>query len=110
MLLPVHHDVHAPLTRDATEQFRVMCHKLREACFDERLRLEPELEPYLRVIERDGEELERIAEQLGVTLPRAGLPEAEDLDLRQGRMTARRWTSAWARIMCRQAKCTGKQE
>ena len=70
MLLPVHHDVHAPLTRDATEQFRVMCHKLREACFDERLRLEPELEPYLQVIERDGEELERIAEQLGVTLPR----------------------------------------
>ncbi len=68
--LPLHHDVHAPLTRDATEQFRVMCDKLIEACIDERLRLESELEPYLQVIQPDIEEFERIAEQFGVTLPR----------------------------------------
>ena len=70
VLVPLHHDVHAPLTRDATKQFRVICDKLREACFDERLRLEPEVRPYLEVIEPDEEELERIAEQLGVTLRR----------------------------------------
>ena len=69
-LWPAHHDVHAPLMRDATVQFRVMCYKLGEACFDERLRLEPELKPYLEVIEPDYEELKRIAEQLGVNLPR----------------------------------------
>ncbi len=70
ILVPLCHYVHAPLMGDATEQFRVMCDKLMEACFDERLRLEPELKPYLQVIEPDSEELERIAEQLGVTLPR----------------------------------------
>lgn len=62
--------MHAPLTRDATEHFHVMCGKLREACFDERLRLESDLKPYLQVIAPDGEELASIAEQLGVTLPR----------------------------------------
>ena len=70
ILVPVHNDVHAPLTRDATKHFHVMCEKLREACFDERLRLESELKPYIQIIEPDGEELAHMAEQLGITLPR----------------------------------------
>ena len=59
MLLPMHHSVHAPLTGEATERFRVMADKLREACFAERRRLEPELRPYFRVLEHDSEELQR---------------------------------------------------
>ena len=41
--LPRFNYVHAPLTRDFTEKFRTMCDKLREACFTERMRLEPEI-------------------------------------------------------------------
>jgi hypothetical protein len=69
MLVPLHYDVHGPLTPDANKKFQGICHKLREACFDERQRLEPELKPYLEVDEPDYEELKRVAEQLGATLP-----------------------------------------
>jgi hypothetical protein len=68
-LVPLTHDVHAPLTLDATKQFPGVCFKSREACFVERLRLEPELRPYLEVVEPDPEELKRTAERLGVSLP-----------------------------------------
>jgi hypothetical protein len=57
MLIPVHHSVHAPLTREATERFGGMADKLQEACFAERQRLEPELRPYFRVVELDSEAL-----------------------------------------------------
>jgi hypothetical protein len=70
MLVPVHHDIHAPLTREGTGQFRIMCNKLMEACFEERIRLEPELMPFLKVIQPDDAELERVAAKLGVALPR----------------------------------------
>ncbi len=62
ILMPIHHNVHAPLTHDATQQFCIMCNRLRETCFDERLRLEPELKPYLQVVKPDDDALERIAE------------------------------------------------
>jgi hypothetical protein len=69
ILVPLQNEVHAPLDMNATERFRVMCDKLQEACFDERMRLEPELKPYLDVVEPDSQELEHIAKQIGVTLP-----------------------------------------
>jgi hypothetical protein len=50
-LMPMHHSVHAPLDREATECFRGMADKLREACFAERRRLESELRPYFRVLD-----------------------------------------------------------
>lgn len=59
MLTPMHHLVHEPLTREATECFCGMADKLREACFAERRRLEPELRPYFRVLEHDSEELQQ---------------------------------------------------
>ncbi len=59
MLIPMHHSVHAPLTRKATECFRGMADKLREACFAERRGLEPELRPYFRVLEHGSEELQQ---------------------------------------------------
>jgi hypothetical protein len=68
VLLPLHNDVHAPITRDATEQFGNMCGKLMEACFEERTRLEPELSPYLEVVEINDEELERAKE---LVMPRS---------------------------------------
>lgn len=68
-LVPVHRDVHASLTRDAAKKFQGMCIKLREACFEERLRLEPELRPYLEVVEPDLKELKRTADELGISLP-----------------------------------------
>jgi hypothetical protein len=52
-----------------TEQFAIMCDKLREACFEERLRFEPELKPYLPVVEIDEEELKRFADERGTTWP-----------------------------------------
>lgn len=54
LVLPQHNDVRAPLTKEATELFNGMCRKLTEAVFDERVRMEPELEKYLRVIEIEG--------------------------------------------------------
>jgi hypothetical protein len=68
ILIPMHHDVHAPLTRELTVIFNRMCTKLREAVFDERQRLEPEITKDLRVTEIDEEELERQAAELGVDL------------------------------------------
>jgi hypothetical protein len=58
-LIPMHDQVHAPLTLKATECFQGMADKLRELCFAERLRLEPELRPYFRVLDRNSEELQR---------------------------------------------------
>lgn len=69
LLVPMHNDVHAPLTREATEQLLGMCDKLREACSEERRRLEPELKPHLSVVELDPKELKRTAAKLGVDLP-----------------------------------------
>ncbi|MBI4401020.1 MAG: hypothetical protein HY581_05260 [Nitrospirae bacterium] len=69
ILVPMFNYAHAPLTRAVTEQFATMCHKLREACFEERLRLEPELKPYLPVVEVDEQELKRFAEERGIKWP-----------------------------------------
>lgn len=69
LLMPMLNYAHAPLTREVTEKFAVMCGKLREACFEERLRLEPELKPYLPVVEYDEEELKRFAEERGIKWP-----------------------------------------
>lgn len=60
LVLPQHNDVRAPLTKEGTELFNGMCRKLMEAVFDERVRMEPELKKYLRVIEIDEEELSLI--------------------------------------------------
>ena len=54
-LIPMHQSVHAPLTREATECLRDMTDKLQEKCFTERRRLEPELRPYFRVIDKPAE-------------------------------------------------------
>jgi hypothetical protein len=59
MLMPMHHLVHEPLTREATECFHGMADKLRKACFAERRRIEPELTPYLRAVKHDSEELQQ---------------------------------------------------
>ncbi len=69
IVVPMFNYAHAPLTRAVTEQFVVMCDKLREACFEERVRLEPELKPYLPVIEYDEEEVNRFAEEHGIKWP-----------------------------------------
>ncbi|MEK6666325.1 MAG: hypothetical protein AABZ20_07870 [candidate division NC10 bacterium] len=69
ILIPMFNSAHAPLTREVTEKFKTMCDKLREACFEERLRLEPELKPYLPVVEYDEEELKRFADERGVKWP-----------------------------------------
>jgi hypothetical protein len=71
-LLPMHHDVHAPLTREAMIVLNGMCIKLREAMFAERLRLEPEVKPYLQIVEYDEKELTRLAAERGVHLPVQG--------------------------------------
>ena len=68
-LVPMHNAVHAPLTREATEQVQGMCNKLREACFEERRRLESDLKPHLSVVEFDASELKRIAADVGIDLP-----------------------------------------
>lgn len=69
LLVPMFNYAHAPLTRAVTEQLSAMCGKLREACFEERLRLEPELKPYLEVVEFNEEQLRRFAEERGVKWP-----------------------------------------
>jgi hypothetical protein len=51
VMIPLHHSVHAPLTREATQRLRDMAGKLQEECFGERRRLEPELRPHFRVVE-----------------------------------------------------------
>ncbi|MDO8477824.1 MAG: hypothetical protein Q7W02_16830 [Candidatus Rokubacteria bacterium] len=68
-LFPVFNDAHAPLTREATERFLGMCRKLMKACFDERLRLEPELRPYLPVVECSEEDLKRVEKKIGAEWP-----------------------------------------
>jgi hypothetical protein len=69
LFIPLHNDVHAPLTPTATELLGRMCGKLMAWCWDERLRLEPELTPYFRIVEYDSGELEQTAKELGVKLP-----------------------------------------
>lgn len=49
MVLPIKNWGLAPLTREATVVFRSAAEKLLVATMDQRLRLEPELKPYLRV-------------------------------------------------------------
>ena len=69
LLTPIHNYTHAPLAREATEQLQAIADKLREACFEERRRLEPVLKPHFRVIEYDEAELQRVADKLGLELP-----------------------------------------
>ncbi len=69
ILYPQFSSAHAHLLRPAVGRLAEMCTKLREACFAERERLEPELEPYLSVLEPDPEELRSAADELGVELP-----------------------------------------
>lgn len=69
ILVPMFNYAHAPLTRTATEKLSAMAGKLREACFEERLRLEPELKPYLPIVEYDEEQLQQLAEERGVKWP-----------------------------------------
>lgn len=69
ILIPMFSYAHAPLTREVTEKFSAMCDKLREACFEERRRLEPELKRYLPVVEYDEEEFKRFAEERGIKWP-----------------------------------------
>lgn len=52
-LAPVHDDVHAPLTKEATIEFRDLCLKLLESTFQARMRLEPEVIRYLEVVDVD---------------------------------------------------------
>ena len=47
ILLPLHNNVHTPLLREPTERLRALCEKMREAMFEERIRLEAELGPHL---------------------------------------------------------------
>ena len=53
-LVPQFDAPHAHLLRAVIEMFSGMCDKLREACFDERERLEDELAPYLPVVKPGG--------------------------------------------------------
>jgi hypothetical protein len=46
VLVPLHHDVRAPLTRDATEVLKTAAEKLREEVFRRRKDLECELKPH----------------------------------------------------------------
>jgi hypothetical protein len=69
ILLPIFNPIHSPLTREATARFQIMARKLMEACFEQRMRLEPELTPHLPVVEYTEEELHRIAEKAGFKLP-----------------------------------------
>jgi len=68
-LVPMFNYAHAPLTLTVTVQFAAMCDKLREACFEARVQLEPELKPYLPVVEYDEEKLRRFAEERGLKWP-----------------------------------------
>ena len=70
MLVPSFNYVHSPLLPKVVEQVKDMSNKLREACFEERQRLEPEVKPYLAVVEYDEEEVRRQAEERGLRLPR----------------------------------------
>lgn len=70
MLIPSFDYVHSPLLPEVVEQVKAMSDKLREACFEERQRLEAEVKPYLAVVEYDEEEVRRQAEERGVRLPR----------------------------------------
>lgn len=50
-LIPSFAYVHAPLLREVVQQVEIMARKLREACFAERERLEPELKAFLPVVD-----------------------------------------------------------
>lgn len=69
ILVPMFNYAHAPLGRTVTEKFSAMCNKLMEACFEERVRVEPELKPYLPVVEYDEDELARFAAARGLKWP-----------------------------------------
>lgn len=69
VLVPLFSAPHAHLLRPAIEMLSGMCNKLREACFEERERLEHELAPYLPVVKPDPDELQSVAERMGVKLP-----------------------------------------
>jgi len=62
MLVPLHNDTRAPLVHEAVERLRAMCGKLMELVFEERMRLEKELEDLLptvtaaQMVERGHEE------------------------------------------------------
>lgn len=69
MLVPMFTAAHAPLTKETTQIVSGMAGKLMDACFAERLRLEPELKPHLRVVEVDDRLVQELAAEAGLRPP-----------------------------------------